>query len=154
MICECGQQKPFTDCCGRFLNGQAVPETAEELMRSRFVAFGMGEFDYIEQTQVEPLDPEVRERKLPEWETLKILSVHQGGPEDQTGTVEFIAHYHHHGCHDHHEKARFRRVDGQWRYLSGDLIRHGTVTKSHPKVGRNDPCTCGSGKKFKRCCGV
>ena len=28
----------------------------------------------------------------------------------------------------------------------------GTVVKG-PKVGRNDPCPCGSGKKYKRCCG-
>jgi preprotein translocase subunit SecA len=25
--------------------------------------------------------------------------------------------------------------------------------RSGPKVGRNDPCPCGSGKKFKNCCG-
>jgi preprotein translocase subunit SecA len=25
--------------------------------------------------------------------------------------------------------------------------------KTGPKVGRNDPCTCGSGKKYKQCCG-
>lgn len=25
--------------------------------------------------------------------------------------------------------------------------------KTHPKVGRNDPCPCGSGRKFKKCCG-
>ena len=29
-----------------------------------------------------------------------------------------------------------------------------TFTREHPKVGRNDPCPCGSGKKFKKCCGV
>ncbi len=28
-----------------------------------------------------------------------------------------------------------------------------TQPKSTPKVGRNDPCPCGSGKKYKRCCG-
>jgi preprotein translocase subunit SecA len=27
------------------------------------------------------------------------------------------------------------------------------VQSSHPKVGRNDPCPCGSGKKYKKCCG-
>ena len=25
--------------------------------------------------------------------------------------------------------------------------------RTEPKVGRNDPCTCGSGKKYKKCCG-
>ncbi|MFP4353980.1 MAG: SEC-C metal-binding domain-containing protein [Phycisphaerae bacterium] len=28
-----------------------------------------------------------------------------------------------------------------------------TITRDEPKVGRNDPCPCGSGKKFKKCCG-
>ena len=28
-----------------------------------------------------------------------------------------------------------------------------TPAKPHPKLGRNDPCPCGSGKKFKKCCG-
>ncbi|MGP1495421.1 MAG: SEC-C metal-binding domain-containing protein [Treponema sp.] len=28
-----------------------------------------------------------------------------------------------------------------------------TVRRSSPKVGRNDPCPCGSGKKYKNCCG-
>ena len=29
-----------------------------------------------------------------------------------------------------------------------------TFQREHPKVGRNDPCPCGSGKKFKKCCGA
>jgi uncharacterized protein len=28
-----------------------------------------------------------------------------------------------------------------------------TIRREEPKVGRNDPCPCGSGKKFKQCCG-
>jgi uncharacterized protein len=28
-----------------------------------------------------------------------------------------------------------------------------TVRRGEPKVGRNDLCPCGSGKKFKKCCG-
>ena len=29
-----------------------------------------------------------------------------------------------------------------------------TVRNEGPKVGRNDPCPCGSGKKYKKCCGA
>ena len=29
-----------------------------------------------------------------------------------------------------------------------------TVRRTEPKVGRNDPCPCGSGKKYKKCCGA
>lgn len=28
-----------------------------------------------------------------------------------------------------------------------------TYVRGAPKVGRNDPCPCGSGRKFKQCCG-
>ena len=31
--------------------------------------------------------------------------------------------------------------------------RPATITRDNPKVGRNDPCPCGSGKKYKKCCG-
>jgi len=30
----------------------------------------------------------------------------------------------------------------------------GTIKKTDPEVGRNDPCPCGSGKKYKKCCGT
>ncbi|OGP77471.1 MAG: preprotein translocase subunit SecA [Deltaproteobacteria bacterium RBG_16_64_85] len=38
----------------------------------------------------------------------------------------------------------------------GDLSRAGQTTQRHAKkkVGRNDPCPCGSGKKYKKCCGM
>jgi len=35
-----------------------------------------------------------------------------------------------------------------------DLLQHpDTIVHTGPRVGRNDPCPCGSGKKFKKCCG-
>ena len=37
--------------------------------------------------------------------------------------------------------------------LDNDTVRHDTVKNDGPKVGRNDPCPCGSGKKYKNCCG-
>ena len=27
------------------------------------------------------------------------------------------------------------------------------ITRSTPKIGRNDPCICGNGKNYKKCCG-
>jgi uncharacterized protein len=32
--------------------------------------------------------------------------------------------------------------------------RRGTRRRSAAKIGRNEPCPCGSGKKFKKCCGA
>ena len=36
----------------------------------------------------------------------------------------------------------------------GETIKVETVRREEPKIGRNDPCTCGSGKKYKKCCGA
>jgi preprotein translocase subunit SecA len=36
----------------------------------------------------------------------------------------------------------------------GEGARVKTIVREAPKVGRNDPCPCGSGKKYKKCCGV
>ena len=52
----------------------------------------------------------------------------------------------------HHENAYFKKIDGNWMYEVGD-VKPMTVVREGAKVGRNDPCPCGSGKKFKKCCG-
>lgn len=44
------------------------------------------------------------------------------------------------------EHSRFVRIDGHWRYVDGVLLPHPVL-----KIGRNDLCPCGSGKKFKAC---
>ncbi|MDQ5980957.1 MAG: motif domain protein, partial [Verrucomicrobiota bacterium] len=52
------------------------------------------------------------------------------------------------------EIALFGRDEGRWVY-TGQVDEPGkTVRRETPKVGRNDPCPCGSGKKYKKCCGV
>jgi hypothetical protein len=47
----------------------------------------------------------------------------------------------------------------EWANADAELEHEGTGTldtyvRQAPKIGRNDPCPCGSGKKFKRCCGA
>ena len=153
MSCPCGLEKPYEGCCGRFLDGQAFPATAEELMRSRYVAFTQENWDYLESTQVEPLKRPKPGEAQPEWTGLTVISAEAGGPEDERGTVEFSAHYHLNGCCDLHEKSNFVRREGRWVYHSGDFYSGGTQRRKVPKVGRNEPCPCGSGKKFKKCCG-
>ena len=54
----------------------------------------------------------------------------------------------------HHERSRFRRAEGRWVYLDGEMVKPKPVVREEPKVGRNAPCPCGSGRKFKRCCGA
>lgn len=52
----------------------------------------------------------------------------------------------------HHERARFRRMEtGQWRFAEG---ASGVPKHRADRIGRSDPCPCGSGKKLKKCCGA
>jgi uncharacterized protein len=44
-------------------------------------------------------------------------------------------------------------VVATYRYGNALRGRPSTVKRAAPKTGRNDPCPCGSGKKFKNCCG-
>jgi len=134
--------------------------TAEALMRSRYSAYVQGDVDYLHET----LHPEHRHdhdieatrrwAREARWEGLEVRSVEKGGETDGEGVVEFIASFRENTVHKvHHEKARFQRVEGAWYYVDGDFVSPETVKHASPKVGRNDPCPCGSGKKFKKCCG-
>lgn len=172
MSCPCGSGKSFENCCEPFLTGKAMPETAEKLMRSRYTAFVKADVEYLKKT----LAPESRAdfdlsatqqwAKNAKWKGLKILSTSKGLEEDKKGVVEFVATYEMEGeALDHHETSNFRKADnGQWYFVDGDSHTHKegeahhhekpqTVVRESPKIGRNDPCSCGSGKKYKKCCG-
>ncbi len=174
MICACGSKNEFSKCCEPFILGRAQPETAEQLMRSRYTAYATKDIDYIEKT----LAPESRgdfDRKSTEswseqstWLGLEVISTKNGGKTDKKGTVEFTATYEQDGdAVEHHEVSEFRKNEkGQWLFVDGDSHTHKageghhhhhevqTVVREEPKLGRNDPCTCGSGKKYKKCCGL
>lgn len=158
--CPCGSGLRFAACCKPYLTGAAKPPTAEALMRARYSAFATANADYIRDT----LHPKARKdhddeavrrwSKESEWLGFELIGVRGGGPEDTRGTVEFIAHYQAGGeTHDHHEKAEFARVDGDWTFVDGKMVTGTPVVREAPKVGRNDPCPCGSGKKYKQCHG-
>jgi SEC-C motif-containing protein len=115
--------------------------------------------DYIVETctQDEKDKIDIRQTKSwserSKWLGLKILSTEKGGTQDTDGIVEFEALYEMDGLRDtHHEKANFKKKDGRWFYDEGS-VQPITVVRTGPKVGRNDPCPCGSGKKYKHCCG-
>ena len=117
--CPCGTGLPYAECCGRLHDGTATAATAEQLMRSRYSAFAVGDADHLLETwhpATRPpsleLDPTVR------WTGLDVLAVADGGLLAAEGTVEFRASYRHEGrTGSQHEVSRFARVDGAWRYL-------------------------------------
>lgn len=156
--CPCRSGKPLDTCCGPFLSGAALPPTAEALMRSRYSAFATGNIDYLHDTLLPETRDDFSREEIEawsansEWTGLEIRGTEAGGEDDDEGVVEFVARFTVKGkAQGHHETSSFVRRDGRWFYLEGVL---GARPRSGPKVGRNDPCTCGSGKKFKKCCGA
>ena len=175
--CPCGSQVLLSECCERFISGQIQPETAEQLMRARYTAYCTGRVEYVQHTlapeALRSFDRKASEKwaKTADWRGLKVLNVKAGGRQDRKGVVEFVATYGQDGEEiEHHEVSRFRRNGkGEWQYVDGDFHTHAggqghhhhhhhqdppqTVVREQPKIGRNDACPCGSGKKFKKCHG-
>ena len=157
--CPCGSGKPLDACCGPFIDGAPAP-TAEALMRSRYTAYALGNIAYIAATHA----PEAQEdfdqagseemaRKV-KWKGLTIEATEAGGPDDETGSVTFAARFSMQGQESlHREISTFRKADGRWVYVDGQ-VNPPVAQRPVEKIGRNDPCPCGSGKKYKKCCGA
>lgn len=148
----------YSKCCQPFHSGQAKPETAEKLMRSRYAAYVVGAIDYIDQTN-DPTSKEAFDRDAAaewssqsEWQGLEIVATRNGKSGDREGEVEFKAKFRSSGKDQvHHEVSLFRFQSDRWFYCDGKTIQE-PIQRSEPKLGRNDPCACGSGKKYKKCC--
>ena len=160
-FCPCGSKLAFGQCCEPFLLETEKPKTATQLMRSRYTAYAMGVVEFLYKTSSTKVKKEFdadNSRKWAEsakWTGIEILKESDGKAGDTTGSVEFIAHYTvNKTVFNHHEKADFEKINGEWLFMDGKIFGPEPARRSEPKVGRNEPCACGSGKKFKKCCGA
>ncbi len=127
-------------------------------MRSRYTAFALGDADYLISTHAQSAGPEERAALEAQfaayrWVGMKVESTSEGGRSDLEGEVSFVARFVHQGQPGVlRERSRFRREAGRWMYVDGVTPSSlPLAVQEHP--GRNEPCACGSGQKFKRCCG-
>jgi SEC-C motif-containing protein len=159
LTCVCGKGPSTEKCCGPFIKGEAHPTTAEQLMRSRYAAYALGDIDYVFSSHHPDTVHQADRKGAEEWSAQAEwhgLTVHEasGGESDDAGTVEFTAAYEIQGkLLRHRERAEFRRRNGRWVYYDGEMVKAPPMRREAPKVGRNEPCPCGSGKKYKKCCG-
>ena len=156
--CPCDSGLEYAECCEPYITKAKDAPTAEALMRSRYSAYVEHAIDYIVETCTNDEKNKIDIKQTKNWSEkskwlgLKILSAEKGGPNDSEGTVEFQALYEMDGLRDnHHEKAKFKKQDGRWLYVEGEIVPK-TIVRAEPKIGRNEPCTCGSGRKYKHCC--
>jgi SEC-C motif-containing protein len=155
-FCFCGSGIDYIQCCGLFHSGDKLPVTAQDLMRSRFTAYALNDTKYLWDTWDATTRPAVEKidfsRENIEWQCLEIVDTKKGEAKDNKGMVEFKAFYRENGeGHVLHEISRFTKINGRWFYLGGVVKSVGKISRPSNQ-GKNAPCPCGSGKKFKRCC--
>jgi len=127
MQCPCGSEKTYEACCGVYHHGEETPTTAESLMRSRYSAFIVKEYDYLEET----LDPQTffdfdneANRAWAESVELFKLEILRAEESGNKAVVEFKAHFRQDGAeHIHHEISKFRKQAGVWYFREGKVYR-------------------------------
>lgn len=156
--CPCGSQKSISDCCLPYIEGTAKAPTPEALMRSRYTAYTLHNVDYIEDTMLGAVKAEFDKEKALEWAKKsqwdRLEMIHTEFKTPTQGFVEFKAFYtiaQKQYCL--HELSEFTLQDNTWFYIDGNEVKPHPFLRANEKLGRNDPCSCGSGKKYKKCCG-
>lgn len=116
--CPCGSGRAYDACCGPIVRNERMAETAEELMRSRYTAYVVGDVDHLFRSWHPRTRPPLDDVDPLDWQGLEILDTEAGGESDEHGVVEFVARY---AGGELHERSRFERRAGRWVYVDGDL---------------------------------
>lgn len=150
--CPCCSEKNYQNCCQPYVELEKIPETPEALMRSRYTAYTQANVDYI----IETMKGEAAKNfdlvsakqwaEAVKWISLNVTSTRE---ENDKGFVGFEASFIlNEKLHVMHENSEFLKENDKWFYIKGDS------TVQLIKLNRNDPCPCGSNKKFKKCCAL
>ncbi|WP_413722777.1 YchJ family protein [Sodalis sp. RH23] len=151
ILCPCDSGLPPDQCCAAFISGARPPRTPGQLMRSRYTAFTQRNVDYLIATWHPDCEAARWRAELTaqcavtQWRGL-VVKAESAGRDAQEGYVEFIARFFDEQRQRPgfiHERSRFVRMDDRWYYVDG----------LHKQPARNEPCPCGSGNKYKKCCG-
>ncbi len=146
-VCPCGSQQALAQCCGR-LHAGGLPSRASELMRSRYSAYALGLIDYLIATTLPAQQAELDRAGIEQWSRHSEwlgLEVESEEPGDALHAhVTFTARWRDAGGeYAHRERSAFVHRDDRWYFID---------PTAPLKAGRNDPCPCGNGGKFKKCC--
>ena len=124
MICPCCSGKTYEDCCQPFHLKRKIPNSAEQLMRSRYSAYAIPNGDYLWETTL-PSERKYHDKREMEewgkansWRSLEIVS------KPSSTKVEFKACFKDDKGEDHihHELSTFKKIQNAWFYVSGDFF--------------------------------
>jgi SEC-C motif-containing protein len=160
--CPCGSGRELSQCCQPIIDGERKAERAESLIRARYTAHTLGAMDFILATHHPSTRADIDEvatarwARESQWMGLEILDVEGGEAEDTSARIEFMARYRDAARrrHTHHERGVFEKYHGQWYFRDAQVPDVNQFRRDNPKQGRNEPCACGSGRKYKKCCAV
>lgn len=123
ILCPCGSNKPYPDCCAPYLSNNATARDAEALMRSRYTAYTLLREDYLLATwhpSTRPAQPGLAQEAPTKWIALEVRRHEQ--PDAEHAIVEFVARYKANGrAFRLHEVSRFVRENGKWFYVDGEV---------------------------------
>ena len=148
---------------------QVLAEIAAEVAPAPAAEEPVADTDDEEPASLEELDLAQLQQSLPPGVDVQQVEEMLRSPQGAL-LADFSAFCQERGFEDEPDEAEMRALHEEWLQtprpaLEGkkpaDVLEGGrlfpskveTFRRETPKVGRNDPCPCGSGKKFKRCCG-
>ena len=148
--CPCGSPRSYADCCQPLHNGLPAP-SAGRLMRSRYSAYTLGLIDYLVATTWPAQQRELDVQAMAEWSNnsrwlgLRVEHESDTGNNADRAQVTFTARWADadSSSHEQRECSSFVRLNQRWYFITPECP---------VSAGRNDPCPCGSGRKFKQCC--
>lgn len=156
LLCPCGSKETYEHCCALFLEKNKIANTPEQLMRSRYTAYSLAKIDYIKQTMKDKMLIGFNEIEAKKWAlgvtwiSLEVIQSYLESPNK--GFVEFCATFiERDQLKTIHELSEFHKESSHWFYVDGTHKK--VLNKANNKIARNNPCPCGSGKKFKNCHG-
>jgi SEC-C motif domain protein len=119
MSCPCCSEKPFSECCEPFISGEQLPQTPEELMRSRYTAYTLIDVEYLIKTTHPKMRKYYSAKSIKAWaqncKWLKLEVLSASGVN-----VHFKAYYEEDGELDVHEEfSTFKQEKGIWYFVEG-----------------------------------
>jgi SEC-C motif-containing protein len=149
--CPCGSGQTLADCCARYHNDNGnLPGSAEALMRSRYSAYVLGLVEYLVSSTLPVQQRQLDRAAISAWSSqsqwlgLEVQSSQLLAGQPAHALVSFIARWQDEGgAQAQHERSAFVQVEQRWYFLDPSVPL---------KASRNDPCPCGGGQKFKKCC--
>ena len=133
-LCPCNANRTYDKCCKPYHEGKAQAKTPEILMRSRYSAYALHDFDYIGSTMIGPakkkfcLQDAIKNSSQMKWLWLDVIAAEH--EEKQRGFVEFKAFYIQRGQRgSFHEKSEFHKIDETWYYFDGTILSNNNDLK-------------------------